>query len=255
MRDEQQRRKKAAKVLRIIEHFLGRSDLAGLRLLDIGSSAGFIADECSAAGADVVGVDIDVPGLRSAAERSRRVDFAIADGSALPLRSESIDVCLYNHIYEHVLDPDAVMAEIQRVLRPDGIVYLALANRLGVIEPHYRLPFLSWLPPALASRYVHASGRGDAYHERLQTRRSLRRMVAGLQVWEYTVTVLASPVEFCAEDVVPSRLARLPTQAWRAALWVFPAYLWVGTKGARRPAGAATTSPPTRLSARSPRIS
>ena len=247
MRDEQRRRQKASKVLRIVEHFLGRPDLSGLRLLDIGSSVGFIADECSEAGADVVGIDIDVPGLHTAAHRTRRAAFALADGSSLPLRSESIDVCLYNHIYEHVLNPDAVMREIQRVLRPDGIAYLAFANRMGVMEPHYRLPFLSWLPPEGASRYVRATGRGDAYHERLRTRRTLRRMVRGFQVWDYTVTVLASPVEFSAEDVVPSRLARLPAHAWRAALWVIPTYLWIGTKGERRPAGTPTVSPPTRL--------
>ena len=63
-----------------------------------------------------------------------------------------------NHIYEHVVDPDAVLREIRRVLAPDGVVYLGLANRLGVVEPHYRLPFLSWLPHGpLADRYVRAS--------------------------------------------------------------------------------------------------
>ena len=35
---------------------------------------------------------------------------------------------VFNHIYEHVVDPDAVLAEIRRVLRPDGVVYLGSAT-------------------------------------------------------------------------------------------------------------------------------
>jgi len=36
-------------------------------------------------------------------------------------------------------------------------------SRLALIEPHYRLPFLSWLPRPLATAYLRLSGRGSSY--------------------------------------------------------------------------------------------
>ena len=76
MLDEDKRRRKAAKIISVLAHFLGRDAaepgqiLSGLTVGDVGCSAGFIADELAAAGArHTLGVDIDVPGLRKASER------------------------------------------------------------------------------------------------------------------------------------------------------------------------------------------
>src|SRR6188472_835253 len=68
MLDERSRRAKAAKMAAVIAHFRGR-DLTGLRIVDCGCSGGIIADELHAAGATVIGLDIDVPGVREAHAR------------------------------------------------------------------------------------------------------------------------------------------------------------------------------------------
>src|SRR5690606_28285444 len=82
MLDEEKRRRKAAKIIAVLEHFHG--PLGGLTVADIGCSAGFIADELAAAGAKrTLGIDIDVPGLRRAADRfGERVAFVCGDGTA-----------------------------------------------------------------------------------------------------------------------------------------------------------------------------
>jgi SAM-dependent methyltransferase len=238
MLDEQGRRRKAAKILAVLRHFLGVEDLSGLRALDIGCSAGFISDELRLAGAAVIGLDIDEPGLDKARQRfGEHVDFIAAPGSAIPLPSKSVDVVVFNHIYEHVPDPDAVMAEIARVLRDEGVVYLGLGNRLGVMEPHYKLPFLSWLPRWLADRYVRLAGRADSYYEAFRTRSGLRRLCGGLTVWDYTYTVLSQPDRFAADDLVPRRLRRAPLAFWRALSPVLPTYIWVGTPATHAPRG------------------
>jgi SAM-dependent methyltransferase len=263
MLDEAKRRRKAAKIIAVLAHFLGRDQgskgddsqvLDGLTVADIGCSAGFIADELASAGARrAFGVDIDVPGLRKAAERfGERVEFVCADGTALPFPDGSIDVLVFNHIYEHVVDPDAVVKEMRRVLADDGVLYLGLGNRLGVIEPHYKLPFLSYLPPSLADRYVRMSGRADHYYERFRTRGGLRRMLGDFHVWDYSFPVLASPERFAGTELFPgaagrlaqSTLARTPRTALRGLLPVVPTYLWVATKTPRRPLGAPLPQPP-----------
>jgi len=144
MLDEAGRRRKAAKILAVLRHVRGLDDLSGLTAADVGCSAGFIADELAGAGAArTYGVDIDVPGLRAARTRfGDHVQFVCAAGQALPFPDASLDVVVFNHIYEHVVDPDAVIADVKRVLKPDGVLYLGLGNRLGIIEPHYKLPFV-----------------------------------------------------------------------------------------------------------------
>ena len=85
MLDEQARRQKAAKLIAVVRHALGVQRLDGLCALDVGCSAGFIADELALAGATTTGVDIDEPGLAKARARfGERVDFRVARGDALP---------------------------------------------------------------------------------------------------------------------------------------------------------------------------
>jgi SAM-dependent methyltransferase len=142
------------------------------------------------------------------------------------------------------IDPAQLFAELRRVVRPDGVLYLGLGNRLGVIEPHYRLPFLSWMPRTLAHGYVRAFGRADHYHEAFRTWPGLKRLCAGLYVWDYTLSVLGAPQTFAAGDVVPRWAPRVPGGLLKAARPLVPTYIWVATKNPSRPRGPSTTIPP-----------
>jgi SAM-dependent methyltransferase len=246
MLDEQGRRKKAAKIVAVVQHALGTGSLEGLRAVDVGCSAGFIADELASAGAATSGVDIDEPGLARARERfGDRVDFRLARGEDLPFDDGSVDLVVLNHIYEHVVDPEAVVADIHRVLRPGGLLYLGVGHRWQVIEPHHRLPFLSWLPRPAADRYLRLAGKGEHYYERYATPSGLRRLVAAFDVWDYTLPVLADPLAFSADDNVPGWVARVPPRVLAAALPLVPTYVWAAFKGDAVPAG-----PPLRVAPR-----
>lgn len=240
MLDEQGRRKKAAKIVAVVRHALGVADLTGLRAVDVGCSAGFIADELALAGATTSGVDIDEPGLEKARARfGERVDFRLARGEDLPFEDDSVDVAVLNHIYEHVVDPESVVADIHRVLRPGGLLYLGVGHRWQVVEPHHRLPFLSWLPRGAADRYMRLTGKGTEYYERYYTPAGLRRLFAAFDVWDYTLPVLADPGAFAADDTVPAWASRIPERVLAAGLPLVPTYVWVAFKGAARPAGPA----------------
>jgi SAM-dependent methyltransferase len=47
----------------------------------------------------------------------------VGDGHAIPLADASLDGVIVQAVLEHVLEPTVVAAEIERVLRPGGIVY------------------------------------------------------------------------------------------------------------------------------------
>ncbi len=65
------------------------------------------------------------PGVRVVAfdvYSSPNVQF-LADAHHIPLADESVDAAVIQAVLEHVLDPDRVVSEVERVLRPDGLVY------------------------------------------------------------------------------------------------------------------------------------
>jgi SAM-dependent methyltransferase len=248
MLDEEKRRLKAGKILAVLEHALGRQDLSGLIALDVGCSAGYIIDELANSGAIAHGVDIDEGGVERAKSRfGHHVTFHVADAEHLPFADGSVDVVIFNHIYEHVVDPAKVVQEIYRVLAEGGIGYFGLANRLGLIEPHYKLPFLSWLSPRLSDGYVRLTRRADNYYERLRSRRSLKQLFSAFDAWDYTMPVLADPALFSGKDVVPSVVSHLPIFMYRAFMPLIPTYIWVGFKRPTTPAGASGRVKPARV--------
>jgi SAM-dependent methyltransferase len=54
--------------------------------------------------------------------KSEQCQF-IADGHQIPLQSGTVDGVVVQAVLEHVLDPQLVVSEIHRVLRPGGLVY------------------------------------------------------------------------------------------------------------------------------------
>ncbi|GAB6058151.1 class I SAM-dependent methyltransferase [Desulfonatronum parangueonense] len=157
----EQRSLKAEKIIRILE---ARQPLEGARVLDIGTGSGVIA----ACIAERVGPRGDVVGLDVQDQRVVKEGFTfiqVAD-SRLPMTDQSFDVVLSNHVIEHVGGPTAQgqhLSEIYRVLRNQGVAYLTAPNRWAIMEPHYRLPFLSWLPHQLAGVYLKAFHKGKVY--------------------------------------------------------------------------------------------
>jgi SAM-dependent methyltransferase len=248
MLDEPGRRKKAAKIVAVLCHALGVADLSGRTAVDVGCSAGFIAHELALAGARTTGVDIDEPGVAKARARfGDEVDFRIARGENLPFPDDSVDIVVLNHIYEHVVDPEAVVAEIHRVLKPRGVLYLGAGHKHQLLEPHHRLPLLSWLPQRAADRYLRLFGKGDHYYEHYYSARGLRRLVAAYDVWDYTLPVLSDAAAFAGDDIVPSWVGALPERVLAAALPLVPTYIWVAFKEPGLPRGPVLRVPPRHL--------
>jgi len=125
---------------------------------DLGAGTGIIRAALEAKmDKPLYGFEIDISFVEL---RSRMV---AADVERLPVSDRSLDFVVMNHLYEHVRDPAMLFREVHRVLAPGGGAYVSAGSRLAVIEPHYRLPFLSWLPRRAASAYLRLSGRGNAY--------------------------------------------------------------------------------------------
>lgn len=199
--------------------------------VDIGCSGGFFAEALSPYFHHVLGMDIDTHALRLAADgnRDHHVVYLAGDSMSLPLKDRSVDLIICNHVYEHVPDPERLFNEIYRVLRDDGECYLGAASRLIPIEPHYHLPFLSWLPKPLAHLYMRLAGKGDHYYENLRTYWGIRKLLSRFAMRDYTLEILVDPDRFQARDLLPvgGILARVPLSVWKAFYWFLPTYILI----------------------------
>jgi len=148
--------KKGRKIEALLSEY---TPLKGKSLLDVGAGAGWIAHYFQEQGCKVTATD-------QTEELSVDVPFVQSKGRVLPFETASFDIVIYNHVIEHVGDRSEQMEhlqEIKRVLKRDGLLYLSVPNKWALIENHYNLPFLSWLPNKLASAYVNFFGKNDWY--------------------------------------------------------------------------------------------
>ena len=191
---------------RVIARLCREELAAAARVADVGAGTGIIKNALEVEySKSIVGFDIDYAFI---IERDRMV---AADAARLPVRPESFDLVLLNHIYEHVADQPALFREVHRILRPGGVAYVSAGNRLAVVEPHYRLPFLSWLPKPVADRYVRWTRRGTGYDDiRFLSYRPLRALIeaAGLRVRDVT--------ERAIDDQLGDTWGAAWVPAWRA---------------------------------------
>lgn len=167
-------------------------------LLEVGCGSGVISATLARLGSSGLQVHaVDVADNRLLHEGYH---FRQVDATRLPFDAATFDIVITNHVIEHVGDEAAQLdhlEEIARVLTPDGVAYLAVPNKWRLVEPHYRLPLLSWLPQRLSDRYVRATGRGSYYDCRPLSQREAGLLFsrAGFVAEDMTVAAIRSTLE------------------------------------------------------------
>jgi ubiquinone/menaquinone biosynthesis C-methylase UbiE len=91
------------------------------RVLDLGCGAGASVDLFRSLEPRVQWTGADIAHSPEVAERTRDdAEFVTFDGEHLPFADASFDLVYCKQVLEHVQRPRAVLAEVARVLRPDG---------------------------------------------------------------------------------------------------------------------------------------
>jgi SAM-dependent methyltransferase len=235
--DTAYKKPKIEKMLAILEDAGAVSTQGEKRLMvDVGCSGGLFAHAFSPYFQNVIGIDIDTHALAIARKERAgdNITYMVGDSLRLPLPDNSVDLIVCNHVYEHVPSAALMFDEIARVLAADGVCYLGAASRLTFIEPHYHLPFLSWLPKPLAHLYMRVTGKGRYYYENLQTFWGIRRLIHAFNVTDYTLRIIRDPDHFKARDMIPSGgfIEKIPPVFWKLAYWLLPSYIFILRKRA-----------------------
>ncbi len=105
---------------------------APIKVLDIACGGGFLANDLWCNGHDVIGVDKSLQTLAMAEKKwgiKEKLQFKYADAYKLPFADNSFDAVCMMDFLEHVENPDLVIKEAARVLKPKGCFYFHTFNR------------------------------------------------------------------------------------------------------------------------------
>lgn len=128
--------------------------LGGLDLLDVGAGACGKSVYYLTKGANsVTAIDL-VASYKDEAEAlaarfgfSKKFRFEVADAAHMPFDNSSFDAVIMNDAMEHVAEPEHVLKEVFRVLKPGG--------RLYVNFPPYAHPYGAHLSDTISIPWVH----------------------------------------------------------------------------------------------------
>jgi SAM-dependent methyltransferase len=133
------------------KHLVGSTDLrtypipalqlpacGGQRLLDIGCSWGRWSISAARLGYEVVGIDPSLGAVMAArritSELGLDIKYIVGDGRFLPFPKNAFD-CVYSYsVLQHFSNEDVrkTIAGVNRVLRPEGVAKIQMANKWGI---------------------------------------------------------------------------------------------------------------------------
>jgi len=106
------------------DHLASRTDLKGLRVIDIPAGKGDLSAFLRDRGADVEPYDLFPESFEAQGLTCGTADLR----ARLPIPDERADVVLFQEAIEHLPDPLYALRELNRVLRPGGVLLLTTPN-------------------------------------------------------------------------------------------------------------------------------
>jgi SAM-dependent methyltransferase len=129
----------------LVREYIG--DVAGLRVLEVACGRGGFVRQLARAGASVTGCDFSSAALRAASSKVFLADtpplaaLVQGDAQSLPFADKSFDAVVSCETIEHLPQVRAAIAEMYRVTRPGGKLFLTTPNYfnfMGLYEIYAR---------------------------------------------------------------------------------------------------------------------
>lgn len=101
-------------------------------LLDIGAGTGDFLSVAKSNGWDSVGIEPNFKAKNNAIQKGIKFCSSTAD-----IESHSVDVITMWHVLEHVPNLDYQISELKRMIKPDGVIVIAVPNYKSFDANHY----------------------------------------------------------------------------------------------------------------------
>ena len=126
--------------------------LKNIKILDIGCGGGLLSEPMCRMGASVIGIDASKKNIQVAKFHAKKnklkIDYKVASPEALKTKSK-FDVILNMEIVEHVEDINFFIKESSKLLKKNGVMFVATLNKtlksyaFAIVGAEY---ILKWLP-------------------------------------------------------------------------------------------------------------
>lgn len=192
----EQRDHKAFAITQILCHYIN-FPLEQAECVDIGCGSGGIAFYLAPYVRSIVGVDPEA-WMRWKEFQNLRPNLKFFQESVekLSLADASADLVICNQVYEHVPNPQLLIQEIYRILKPGGYCYFGGPNLLFPIEPHIFWPFVHWLPRRFAIQFMKICGSQAILEANSTNYWRLRRWFAEFEIKNAVPYIIKHPKDY-----------------------------------------------------------
>jgi ubiquinone/menaquinone biosynthesis C-methylase UbiE len=135
---------------RVIDQLTHLGDPAGKWILEVGAGSGRDSLSLSRLGGRVIMLDYSAPALQVIQKLAQSVEQPVflvrGDAFHLPFRTGSLDLVFHQGLLEHFTNPEEILAENLRVLRPGGAALADVPQRyhLYTAIKHLLIRFNRW---------------------------------------------------------------------------------------------------------------
>ena len=106
--------------------------LKGSKVLDLGCGGGLLCEAMTDSGADVVGIDASLKTIeiakKHANEKNLKIDYLNTNIESFNYK-ENFDAVICFELIEHVPNPNELIAQISKLIKPNGKLFLSTINR------------------------------------------------------------------------------------------------------------------------------
>ena len=115
-----------------LKYISDKLKLKGSKILDLGCGGGLLCEAMTKSGANVIGIDASLKTIEIAKQHAREqnlnIEYINTDIESFD-NKEKFDAIVCFELIEHVPDPNELIKEIRRLIKPNGKLFLSTINR------------------------------------------------------------------------------------------------------------------------------
>jgi len=115
------------------------------RLLEIGCGSGAMLNYMGSLGWQAEGIDVDPSAVANAKSKGLKVVLGSLEEQGY--NDNSFDAIMASHVIEHVPDPQGLLAECYRILKPGGMISIVTPNIKAFGHSFFKQSYLALDPP------------------------------------------------------------------------------------------------------------